>query len=64
MAGAGPRPGLEINGYNIQHIPSARRPGSAAQEHRYWYQRYFHKIPKGEQKDRAQYFISFLDPST
>jgi pimeloyl-ACP methyl ester carboxylesterase len=33
---------VSINGYNIQHIPSARRPGSAAQEHRYWYQWYFH----------------------
>jgi pimeloyl-ACP methyl ester carboxylesterase len=31
-----------MNGYNIQHIPSAGRPGSAAQEHRYWYQWYFH----------------------
>jgi len=33
---------VSINGYNIQHIPSAGRPGSAVQEHRYWYQWYFH----------------------
>jgi pimeloyl-ACP methyl ester carboxylesterase len=33
---------VSINGYNIQHIPSAGRPASAAQEHRYWYQWYFH----------------------
>ena len=33
---------VSMNGYNIQHIPSAGRPGSAAQEHRYWYQWYFH----------------------
>jgi pimeloyl-ACP methyl ester carboxylesterase len=33
---------VSINGYNIQNIPAARRPASAAQEHRYWYQWYFH----------------------
>jgi pimeloyl-ACP methyl ester carboxylesterase len=33
---------VSINGYNIQHLPSAGRPGPAAQEHRYWYQWYFH----------------------
>ena len=33
---------VSITGYNIQHIPSAGRPGPAAQEHRLWYQWYFH----------------------
>ena len=33
---------VSITGYNIQHIPSAGQPGAAAQEHRYWYQWYFH----------------------
>ena len=33
---------VSINGYNIQHIPTADRPGPAAQEHRHWYQWYFH----------------------
>jgi len=33
---------VTINGYNIQNIPMADRPADAAQEHRYWYQWYFH----------------------
>ena len=33
---------VTINGYNIQNIPLAGRPAEAAQEHRYWYQWYFH----------------------
>jgi pimeloyl-ACP methyl ester carboxylesterase len=33
---------VSINGYNIQHIPTADRPGPAAQEQRHWYQWYFH----------------------
>jgi pimeloyl-ACP methyl ester carboxylesterase len=33
---------VSINGYNIQNIPTAGRPGVAAQEHRHWYQWYFH----------------------
>ena len=33
---------VSINGYNIQNIPAARRPASATQEYRYWYQWYFH----------------------
>ena len=33
---------VSINGYNIQNIAAAGRPGSAAEEHRYWYQWYFH----------------------
>lgn len=33
---------VSITGYNIQNIPTAGRPGSAAQEYRYWYQWYFH----------------------
>jgi len=33
---------VSINGYNIQNIAAAGRPGSAAAEHRYWYQWYFH----------------------
>ena len=33
---------VSITGYNIQNIPNAHRPGPAAQEHRHWYQWYFH----------------------
>lgn len=33
---------VSITGYNIQNIPRANRPVSAVQEHRYWYQWYFH----------------------
>lgn len=33
---------VTIGGYNIQHIASANQPQSAAAEHRYWYQWYFH----------------------
>ncbi len=33
---------VSITGYNIQHIATADRPGTAEQEHRYWYQWYFH----------------------
>jgi pimeloyl-ACP methyl ester carboxylesterase len=32
---------VSITGYNIQDIPSAGRPGAAAQEYRLWYQWYF-----------------------
>lgn len=33
---------VTINGYNIQNIPVSDRPVDPAQEHRYWYQWYFH----------------------
>ncbi|WP_158932406.1 alpha/beta fold hydrolase [Acidisphaera sp. S103] len=33
---------VSITGYGIQDIAGAVRPGSAEQEHRYWYQWYFH----------------------
>lgn len=33
---------VSIGGYNIQHIASANRPASAAQELRLWYQWYLH----------------------
>jgi len=33
---------VAITGYAIQDIAGAGRPGSAEQEHRYWYQWYFH----------------------
>ncbi len=33
---------VSITGYNIQNIANSGRPGSAAAEHRYWYQWYFH----------------------
>jgi len=33
---------VSINGYNLQNIPMAGRPAPAAQEHRHWYQWYFH----------------------
>ena len=32
---------VSITGYNIQNISSSGHPGTAAQEHRYWYQWYF-----------------------
>jgi pimeloyl-ACP methyl ester carboxylesterase len=32
---------VSITGYNIQNIAVSGRPGSAAAEHRYWYQWYF-----------------------
>ncbi len=31
-----------VNGYNLQHIASAMRPQSPRDEHRFWYQYYFH----------------------
>lgn len=37
---------LSITGYNIQSIATANRPQTAAQEHRFWYQWYFH-TPRG-----------------
>lgn len=33
---------VTIGGYNIQSIATANQPQSAAAEHRYWYQWYFH----------------------
>jgi pimeloyl-ACP methyl ester carboxylesterase len=33
---------VSITGYGIQDIAASSRPGSAEQEHRYWYQWYFH----------------------
>jgi pimeloyl-ACP methyl ester carboxylesterase len=33
---------VSITGYNIQNIPASGNPGPAAQEHRHWYQWYFH----------------------
>jgi pimeloyl-ACP methyl ester carboxylesterase len=33
---------VTINGYAIQNIPRAGEPAEAAQEHRFWYQWYFH----------------------
>jgi pimeloyl-ACP methyl ester carboxylesterase len=33
---------VSINGYSIQNIPSSGKPAAAAQEHRHWYQWYFH----------------------
>ena len=33
---------VSINGYNIQNIPRSGSPAAAAQEHRHWYQWYFH----------------------
>jgi pimeloyl-ACP methyl ester carboxylesterase len=37
---------VSCTGYNIQHIAASVRPGSAAHEHRLWYQFYFH-TPRG-----------------
>src|SRR5215831_10067912 len=33
---------LTVNGYNVQNIAASTRPAAAAQEHRLWYQYYFH----------------------
>lgn len=33
---------VTLNSYNIQHIAQAMRPETPAQEHRLWYQYYFH----------------------
>jgi pimeloyl-ACP methyl ester carboxylesterase len=33
---------VSITGYGIQNIAASGQPGSAEQEHRYWYQWYFH----------------------
>ena len=33
---------VAITGYGIQNIPASGHPASAEQEHRYWYQWYFH----------------------
>jgi len=33
---------VSCNGYNIQNIANALRPGDPAMEHRLWYQYYFH----------------------
>jgi pimeloyl-ACP methyl ester carboxylesterase len=33
---------VTVNGYNLQNIPAAMQPASPSQEHRLWYQYYFH----------------------
>lgn len=33
---------VTCGGYNLQNIPASVRPADAEQEHRYWYQYYFH----------------------
>ncbi|MCB1742580.1 MAG: alpha/beta fold hydrolase, partial [Gammaproteobacteria bacterium] len=33
---------VSCNGYNLQNIPAASRPASPVDEHKYWYQYYFH----------------------
>jgi pimeloyl-ACP methyl ester carboxylesterase len=33
---------VTVNGYNIQDIAASARPAAPAQEHRFWYQYYFH----------------------
>jgi len=33
---------VSVNGYSIQDIAASGRPGAPAQEHRHWYQWYFH----------------------
>lgn len=33
---------LTVNGYNIQDIAGSAKPAAPAQEHRFWYQYYFH----------------------
>jgi Predicted hydrolases or acyltransferases (alpha/beta hydrolase superfamily) len=40
---------VSANGYNIQDIAGSTKPASAEQEHRLWYQYYFHteRGPRG-----------------
>jgi pimeloyl-ACP methyl ester carboxylesterase len=38
---------VSCTGYNIQNIEASARPAAPEQEHRYWYQYYFH-TPRGE----------------
>src|SRR5580704_563367 len=33
---------VSVNGYNLQNIPASGQPASPTQEHRLWYQYYFH----------------------
>jgi pimeloyl-ACP methyl ester carboxylesterase len=33
---------VTVNAYNLQNIPAATRPAAPEQEHRFWYQYYFH----------------------
>jgi pimeloyl-ACP methyl ester carboxylesterase len=33
---------VTVNGYNLQNIPASGEPAAPAQEHRLWYQYYFH----------------------
>jgi len=47
---------VTVNGYNIQDIAASARPASAAAEHRYWYQWYFHTARgvRGLTENRAE----------
>ncbi len=54
-------------GYNIQHISTASQPVSPEEEHRYWYQYYFHteRGREGLRKNRyalCQYIWSLWSP--
>ena len=33
---------VTVNGYNIQDIPNSGKPARPENEHRHWYQYYFH----------------------
>lgn len=44
------------NGYNLQHIASAMKPAAPEDEHKYWYQYYFHseRGAAGLEKNRRE----------
>jgi pimeloyl-ACP methyl ester carboxylesterase len=59
---------LTVNGYNIQDIAAAVQPVAPAQEHRFWYQYYFHteRGRAGLQQNRralARYIWSIWSPN-
>lgn len=59
---------LTVNGYNIQDIAGSAKPAAPAQEHRFWYQYYFHgeRGRAGLQQNRralARYIWSIWSPN-
>ena len=55
---------VSITGYNIQNIPLANEPEEVAQEHRYWYQWYFHteRGREGLARNRREIARFFVAP--
>jgi pimeloyl-ACP methyl ester carboxylesterase len=59
---------VTVNGYNIQDIAASAKPVSPAQEHRFWYQYYFHteRGRAGLEQNRrplARYIWSIWSPN-